>query len=63
MERPAAGCPAHRAAAAEARGLTPRTPPGPAAGKIADAPSLVIAAPAWTAFVAHPAHPTASSVG
>ncbi|MDF6020442.1 DUF397 domain-containing protein [Streptomyces sp. JH34] len=31
--------------------------------KTPDAPCLVIAAPAWTAFVAHVAHPTASSVG
>ncbi|WP_405693887.1 DUF397 domain-containing protein [Streptomyces sp. NBC_01185] len=31
--------------------------------KIADGPCLVIAAPAWAAFVAHAAHPTASSAG
>ncbi|MFE4689359.1 DUF397 domain-containing protein [Streptomyces sp. NPDC056749] len=31
--------------------------------KVPDGPCLVIAAPAWTAFVAHAAHPTASSVG
>ncbi|MFD5875196.1 DUF397 domain-containing protein [Streptomyces sp. NPDC060322] len=30
---------------------------------IADGPCLVIAAPAWAAFVAHAAHPTASSAG
>ncbi|MFE6935980.1 DUF397 domain-containing protein [Streptomyces sp. NPDC057699] len=26
-------------------------------------PTLIVTAPAWTAFVAHVAHPTASSVG
>ncbi|MGW0783814.1 DUF397 domain-containing protein [Streptomyces sp. NPDC002913] len=26
-------------------------------------PTLLVAAPAWAAFVAHAAHPTASSVG
>ncbi|MFJ2295834.1 DUF397 domain-containing protein [Streptomyces sp. NPDC087894] len=31
--------------------------------KIPTGPTLIVTAPAWTAFVAHVAHPTASSVG
>ncbi|MEH0560568.1 MULTISPECIES: DUF397 domain-containing protein [Streptomyces] len=31
--------------------------------KVPAGPTLIVAAPAWAAFVAHVAHPTASSVG